>query len=96
MEDPNSFFIIFFITILATRVLLFLKPVSSPTVLNLRLHHYMYGILAILIGVIFKLLPIYALGFGLFIDELTYIILCGKTHSDNYSPKSIWGTFFSW
>lgn len=29
-----------------------------------------------------------SIGIGLFLDEIGFILLRGKTHEDNYSPKS--------
>jgi hypothetical protein len=94
MNNSNAFFLIFFLTILLTRTFLFFKPIASPTIANFRLHHYMYGLLGILIGLYAKSIFIYAFGLGLFIDELTFLIIKGKNHTDNYSYKSILGTLF--
>ena len=90
----NQFFLIFLATILLTRIAVYLRPVPSPTIGNFRLHHYMYGIALIIIGLIISFMPVYAVGLGLFIDELTYLIIRGKTHEDNYSKKSLVGTIF--
>ncbi len=53
----------------------------------------MYGIILIILGLLFKILTIYSMGFGLFVDELTFILMKGKTHKDNYFSKSLIGTF---
>lgn len=58
------------------------------------MHHYMYGIVLILIGFLTHSIIVYAIGLGLFIDELSYLIISGKTHEDNYSRKSLLGTVF--
>ena len=94
MASADQFFLIFLCTILITRIFLFYKPISSPTIGNFRMHHYMYGIAAIIIGLIMNSIVIYAIGLGLFIDELTYLLIKGKTHADNYSAKSLIGTLF--
>ena len=94
MTLANQFFLIFLATILITRVFVYLRPMPSPTIGNFRLHHYMYGIALIIIGLIISFMPAYAVGLGLFIDELTYLIIKGKTHEDNYSSKSLLGTLF--
>jgi hypothetical protein len=52
----------------------------------------MYGIVLIAFGLIFHKLMIYGIGWGLFIDELTYLLINGKTHADNYSTASLIGT----
>jgi len=94
MKIPPAtlFFIIFVITILVTRTFLYVNPTPSPTIKDIRLHHYMYGIVLIPIGLVVSSISIFAVGTGLFIDELTYLIIGGKTHEDNYSKVSLIGT----
>ena len=55
------------------------------------MHHWMYGLILLAIGIIIKNVPVYAIGIGLFVDELPYILIRGKTHKDNYSSKSLVG-----
>lgn len=90
--NEQYFFLIFLTTILITRVVLYVKPVSSPTIKGFRIHHWMYGVLLILISFLAKNVPLFAIGLGLFVDELSYIIIGGKNHKDNYSLKSLFGT----
>ncbi len=52
----------------------------------------MYGIFAASLGFVLHLLALYSIGIGLFIDEATYLLVRGKTHSDNYSAASLLGT----
>jgi len=52
----------------------------------------MYGALGIIAGLIFKSISVYAIGLGLFVDELTFILIRGKNHKDNYSTASLIGT----
>jgi len=85
------FFSIFISTILITRVFLYLKPTPAPTIKGFRIHHYMYGLILILFGVMLSNIFVYAVGWGLFIDELPFLALGGKTHQDNYSPRSLLG-----
>jgi len=87
-----EFFYIFLVTIVIVRVFLFLKPVPSPTIGKFRMHHYMYGLLAVALGLLIGSLVIYAIGLGLFVDELAYLLIRGKTHTDNYSWASLFGT----
>ncbi len=74
----SHFFLIFLFTILATRIFLYVKPTASPTVEGFRLHHYMYGIIGIVIGMACNSLTLFAIGLGLFIDELAFLIMRGK------------------
>ena len=52
----------------------------------------MFGIVLIPIAIFSNIIELYAIGLGLFIDELTYLLIGGKNHKDNYSPTSIIGT----
>jgi len=56
------------------------------------MHHWMYGVILIIISFIVQSIALYAVGLGLFVDELSYILIGGKNHKDNYSIKSILGT----
>jgi hypothetical protein len=88
----NWFFLVFLATIIMVRILLFIKPTAAPTINGFRTHHYMYGLFGIAISFLIHSLVLYAIGLGLFIDELTYLFIGGKTHKDNYSVASLTGT----
>ncbi len=90
----NYFFPIFLTTIVITRIVVFVYPIPAPTLGKARTHHYMYGLVVIFIGLIFNSILAYAIGLGLFVDELTYLLMRGKNHKDNYSKISLLGTFF--
>lgn len=92
MEPKNLFFIVLLGTILITRLFLYFKPISAPTLKGFRIHHYHYGIVLLVISIAIKSLLVYAIGLGLFIDELTFILISGKDHKDNYSKESLIGT----
>ncbi|MFZ2072315.1 MAG: hypothetical protein WAV10_01370 [Minisyncoccia bacterium] len=74
MEPSNYFFLIFLLTIVLTRIWLFVKPISSPTIKGFRLHHYMYGLVIVAISFFISNITLYAIGLGLFIDELIFLI----------------------
>ena len=88
----NYFFLVFVVTVIIVRLFLFLYPFSAPTIKGFRIHHYMYGIIGIIIGLIIHSINLSAIGLGLLVDELTYIIIRGKDHKDNYSIVSLFGT----
>jgi hypothetical protein len=92
MISSNYFFSIFIITIILTRLIVYFYPTPSPTIIKFRIHHYMYGVVGVILALIINSITLYAIGLGLFIDELTYILIGGKTHKDNYSMKSLIGT----
>jgi hypothetical protein len=88
----SYFFLIFALTVVLTRLVIYIKPIASPTVGGFRIHHYMYGIVGIIAGLLLHSILIYAIGLGLFVDELTYLLIRGKDHKDNYSKISLLGT----
>ena len=89
MEVKLYFFIIFFITILVTRVFLYVHPTPSPTINGFRTHHYMYGLVLAPTGALLGSVTVFAVGVGLFVDELGYLLIGGKNHEENYSKASL-------
>ncbi len=95
----NKFFLIFLLTIIVTRISLYVAGLYASdadniglTLFGFRLHHYMYGLVLIPLGIIIANVFLYAIGLGLFVDELTYLLIGGTTHADNYSWISLVGT----
>jgi hypothetical protein len=88
----NEFLVIFVITVLAFRICLYMKPLSAPTIAGFRTHHYMYGLIGIGVGLAARSLLVYAIGWAMFVDELTFVLIRGKNHADNYSLRSLAGT----
>ena len=88
----DKYFLFAIMTILLTRVSVFILNRPSPTIKNFRTHHWMYGLLfAIILFCIsrfYKNIYLLAICMGIFLDEIGFIIIKGKTHEDNYSPKS--------
>lgn len=60
--------------------------------MGLRVHHYVWGLGILLTGIVTASLPIFAVGLGLSLDELTFVAIGGRTHEDNYSLISLLGT----
>lgn len=89
MEPKLSFFVIFLITILFIRVFTYIHPTPAPTINGFRTHHWMYGLILAPVGALAGSVALYAVGVGLFVDELGYILIGGKTHEDNYSKTSL-------
>ncbi len=87
MSEPYTFFLIFLGTIVFTRICLAIKPVSSPTIHGFKLHHYMYGIVLMIVGFFIQNMPMFAIGLGLFVDELP-ILWKREFHYKEY--KSAW------
>ena len=92
MVESDHFFLVFFLTILITRIWLFAFPIPSPTINGFRLHHWMYGIGLLFAAMAVSSEVIFSIGLGLVIDETTFLLSDGKTHEDNYSRLSLAGT----
>jgi len=52
----------------------------------------MYGIVLVVISLLFGWIYLFAIGLALFVDELAWLLMRGKDHADNYSWKSLVGT----
>lgn len=91
VSPGDYFFALFLATILCTRMFLYLKPISSPTIGPLRLHHYMYGGVLVICAYIWGSIEVFGIGLALFIDEVPFLLLSGEDHSDNYSWPSLIG-----
>jgi len=90
MSSGNYFFLVFLLTIIFTRIELIPKKVHSPTIFGLRLHHYMYGLVLTALSLYFSNLTLYAIGIGLFVDELPQIITGSwRNWNDYYSTKEV-------
>ena len=74
MQTSNNFFLIVLAIVFFTRLWLFLKPISSPIVKGFRLHHYMYGLVLVLVSILSSSIILYGVGFGLIIDELPLVL----------------------
>lgn len=86
MIIQNYFFSIFLLTIILIRFWLLIKPISSPKIKGFKLHHYMYGLLIIVFSFFVSNIILYAIGLGLFVDELPLLIKYnGKFHWKEYN-----------
>jgi hypothetical protein len=97
MEIKDYFFLVFLLTIALTRLWLLINPISSPTIKGLRLHHYMYGLVIIIISLLFANLTLYAVGWGLLVDELIFLIPNPTKpfhYKEYFSLKGLLGTLF--
>ncbi len=92
MSLSDKYFFFTMLTVILTRVWVYLFNKPSPTIKNFRTHHWMYGLLLTII--LFSISNFYtnlyllSISTGIFLDEIGFIIIRGKTHKDNYSPQS--------
>lgn len=92
MNLYDKYFLLTFITILITRVVVYIFNKPSPTIKSFRTHHWMFGlfftIILFCISSFYTNIYLLSISMGIFLDEIGFIIIRGKTHKDNYSPKS--------
>lgn len=92
MTIYDIYFFITLVTIIITRILVYLINKPSPTIKNFRTHHWMFGLFftIILFSISNFYTNIYLLSIsnGIFLDEIGFILIKGKTHKDNYSTRS--------
>lgn len=90
----DTFTITFILALIVTRIGVYLlvlikdksgKPRPETELFGFRIHHYMYGIILGAIGYLINNTVLFAIGLALFIDELPFLLMRGKTHEDNYS-----------
>lgn len=79
--------IAFLLSIILTRFFLYFFPISSPKIKSFKIHHYMYGILIMMISFIISSKFFFYIGFGLFLDEVPCLLLYGKFHYKEYNSK---------
>ncbi len=88
----DKYFLLAFITILITRAVVYIFNKPSPTIKSFRTHHWMFGlfftIILFCISSFYTNIYLLSISMGVFLDEIGFIIIRGKTHEDNYSPKS--------
>jgi hypothetical protein len=92
MKREDTFFYIFLATILFTRIFLYFTHWSAGYIGPFRLHHYMYGIVLILLGLALRNVWIYGIGWGLVVDELMIFPTHATTWAEYYSPIFLIGT----
>jgi hypothetical protein len=89
MNNGDFFFLVFLATIVLSKILCLVKTRHSPTIKGFRTHHYMTGLLIVLISLFISNITLFAIGLGLFIDEAPLFIKWRKwTWKDNYSLES--------
>lgn len=88
----DKYFLFTIITIILTRLFVYIFNKPSPTIKNFRTHHWMYGLLFTIIlfciSNFYTNIYLLAMCMGIFLNEVGFILIRGKTHEDNYSPKS--------
>lgn len=82
MNMGDYFFFFFLGTIAVTRFILAFPKIPKTFIGGLHIRHYLYGIVAVVIGFFMKSTLIYAIGLGLIADELILVITKGSGLKD--------------
>lgn len=78
---------VFMLTIFLTRAFLYFVRIASPTVSGFRVHHYMYGLFLLLLGIMTRDVIVVSIGYGLFLDEAPCLLSCKAFGYKEYSSK---------
>jgi len=73
MTEVAQFFLIFLGTIIVTRLVLLPQRILYPRIFGYHVHHFVYGIVLVVIALFLSNLFLYAVGLGLFVDELPLV-----------------------
>ena len=88
----DKYYLFTMLTVILTRIFVYIFNKPSPTIKNFRTHHWMYGlfftIILFCISSFYTNIYLLSISMGIFLDEIGFIIIKGKNHEDNYGPKS--------
>jgi len=83
MTLQDKFFLITMITIIMTRIIVYIINKPCPTINNFRTHYWMFGLAFTIIpfGISIFYVNIYLLSIsmGVFLDEIGFVIIRGKS-----------------
>jgi hypothetical protein len=85
-------FLVYVLTIIATRVILKLWPQHTGKVAGFQPHHYMFGVLLLLVYLFYPWNALIALGLALIVDEIPLFFIF-KTWD---WPDDHWKQYHSW
>ncbi len=82
MTNGDLFFSIFLGTITAIRFFIYIRKNPGPIIMGIKIRHYMEGIILIILAFVIHDITLFALGSGLFIDEVPLILVKGPGRKD--------------
>ncbi len=96
MTDISQFVLIIIGAVGITRIFLLPRTRHSTKIFGYETHHYMQGIILILLGLAISNWVVGAIGIGLFIDQLPQIVTNRwRDYNEYYSWKSYVGIFIA-
>jgi|TARA_Y100000310_G_C20000184_1_gene498125 peptidoglycan/LPS O-acetylase OafA/YrhL len=98
MKRENLFYLILIVTILIIRISIIIVPEVDIKFLDIVIHHFWFGVILMIIGVIVpkqKVYPkilLYGIGAGLIVDQLIFMILGAGKDKEYWALPSLLGT----
>ncbi|OGG61026.1 hypothetical protein A3C86_04180 [Candidatus Kaiserbacteria bacterium RIFCSPHIGHO2_02_FULL_49_16] len=98
MKNEDLFFLAFFLTILAVRLSVVIVPEVDILFNNIIIHHFWFGLIIAGISFLFTkhtlcTLLLLAVGTGLMMDELIFVLLGAGHDKEYWSIPSLLGVF---
>jgi peptidoglycan/LPS O-acetylase OafA/YrhL len=98
IKKENIFYILLILTIIVTRLSVFLIPEVDINLFGFIVHHFWFGVILVLIGLVvpkkydWAKIVFYAIGLGLIVDQLVFIILGAGKDAQYWALPSLLGT----
>ena len=98
LKDNNELYLVILATVIITRLGIILLPEIDVKVGGMIIHHFWFGLIFFLIGLLIAVrlrrtkLLFLGVGFGLFLDELIFMILGGGNDREYWAILSSLGT----
>ena len=98
MKRSDLFGLIMILTILIIRVSILVVPEVDMKIFDIVIHHFLIGIILVLIGILipkqkdYLKIFIYAIGIGLIIDQAVFMILGAGMDKEYWALPSLIGT----
>lgn len=97
MKRENLFYLIFVLTILIVRISVITMPEFHIIFSDMLIHHFWFGIILLLVGLImpknkeYPKIFLYGIGAGLIIDQLVFMILGAGRNKEYWALPSLLG-----
>ncbi|MBS3166948.1 hypothetical protein J4403_01935 [Candidatus Woesearchaeota archaeon] len=96
MQKENLFYFVFILTVLVSRLLVYLFPNRDIILFGWVIHHFWFGLWVFLVSFLIRkkkdVLIFSAMGLGLMADEIVFMILGAGGDTEYWSKVVIFGT----
>ena len=97
IKKENLFYILLILTIISIRLGVFLIPEVDVSFIGLNIHHFWFGVIIVLIALIvpkkydWVKIVLYAIGLGLIVDQLVFMLLGAGKDAQYWALPSLFG-----